>query len=467
MQAARGRCDAIIINAGRAAPTTPTARRRAGRLRRRRGRAAPHEPVGSRRVAAAVGRGAGRDRHRRRLRREPGYRLAAEAATGELARRADGDRPARPDGRGRPTGPAPGPPRRRGACRALLVTRLPNVRYLTGFSGSAATLLVTADELLLVTDGRYETQAGEQLAAAGVDARIEIGAHPGRPAPPPRRRALRRAVPDAGPRGRTASPGPSSGPSPACSPTSSSSPPTPLVETLRLVKDDGEVARIRAACAIGRRRARPRCSPALAAGPTEPEFAVELEHAMRRRGAAAMSFDPIVASGPNGAKPHAPAQRAAASARGELVVARLRLHRRRLLLRHDPHGQRRRPRRPTAAACWDLVAASPAGRARPRSRPAWPAPTSTGPAATVIDAAGLRRRVRARHRPRRRPRDPRGPTGRATAPWYPGRRHGRHRRARRLPPWRRWRPDRGHRGRHRGRRRALTEFPKSLVVAPT
>ena len=50
---------------------------------------------------------------------------------------------------------------------ALLVTRLPNVRYLTGFTGSAATLLVDPDRLCLVTDGRYQTQAHEQLTAAG------------------------------------------------------------------------------------------------------------------------------------------------------------------------------------------------------------------------------------------------------------------------------------------------------------
>src|SRR5258708_34202827 len=58
---------------------------------------------------------------------------------------------------------------------ALLVTKLVNIRYLTGFTGSAALLLVLADELLFVTDGRYRDQAGEQLAAAGVDATIRIG----------------------------------------------------------------------------------------------------------------------------------------------------------------------------------------------------------------------------------------------------------------------------------------------------
>src|SRR5438270_11789925 len=61
-------------------------------------------------------------------------------------------------------------------CEALLVTNLTNVRYLTGFTGSAGILLVLPDELLLVTDGRYDTQSREQLAQAGVDARIEIGA---------------------------------------------------------------------------------------------------------------------------------------------------------------------------------------------------------------------------------------------------------------------------------------------------
>jgi Xaa-Pro aminopeptidase len=59
---------------------------------------------------------------------------------------------------------------------ALLVTHLPNVRYLTGFTGSSAMLLVTDDEIVFTSDGRYRTQAGEQLSAAGVDARIEIGA---------------------------------------------------------------------------------------------------------------------------------------------------------------------------------------------------------------------------------------------------------------------------------------------------
>src|SRR3712207_9321890 len=58
---------------------------------------------------------------------------------------------------------------------ALVVTKLVNVRWLTGFTGSSGWVVVLPDRLALVTDGRYETQAAEQLAAAGVSAEIGIG----------------------------------------------------------------------------------------------------------------------------------------------------------------------------------------------------------------------------------------------------------------------------------------------------
>jgi Xaa-Pro aminopeptidase len=53
----------------------------------------------------------------------------------------------------------------------LLVTHLPNIRYLTGFTGSAALLLVHAESTVLVTDFRYEVQAP---AEAGDSARVEV-----------------------------------------------------------------------------------------------------------------------------------------------------------------------------------------------------------------------------------------------------------------------------------------------------
>ncbi len=61
-----------------------------------------------------------------------------------------------------------------GPVEALLVTTPANIFWLTGFSGSAGSLLVTGGRALLVTDGRYRTQSGEQLAASGVDADIEV-----------------------------------------------------------------------------------------------------------------------------------------------------------------------------------------------------------------------------------------------------------------------------------------------------
>src|SRR5512141_2464085 len=50
---------------------------------------------------------------------------------------------------------------------ALLVTHLPNVRYLTGFTGSAGTLLLSAKPVF-TTDGRYREQASEQVERARV-----------------------------------------------------------------------------------------------------------------------------------------------------------------------------------------------------------------------------------------------------------------------------------------------------------
>jgi len=200
-------------------------------------------------------------------------------------------------------------------CDALVITRLVNIRYLTGFTGSAAMLLVKEDDALFVTDGRYTEQAEEQLGAAGVDARIEIGANQTL-----QRDSLMGAL-GTGHRigleadGVTWSQAQSMTEWFAGNEVVST---TGLVEGLRRVKDDAEVARIRAACAIAD-DALAELLPTLADGPTEREFALALEFAMRRRGASANSFDPIVASGPNAAKPHArPSDRRVGE--GELVV---------------------------------------------------------------------------------------------------------------------------------------------------
>src|SRR5207247_10320074 len=57
------------------------------------------------------------------------------------------------------------------ALDGLVVTSHANIRYLTGFSGSAAVVAVTRADVLLVTDFRYDEQAG---AEAGEVARVEV-----------------------------------------------------------------------------------------------------------------------------------------------------------------------------------------------------------------------------------------------------------------------------------------------------
>jgi Xaa-Pro aminopeptidase len=185
---------------------------------------------------------------------------------------------------------------------ALFVTRLVNIRYLTGFTGSAALLLVGPDEVLFVSDGRYKDQSADQLAAAGVQARIEISGT-----------EQKRIVHDAaaaqgyervGLEAHGVTWSQQRGFASEWFPGAELVPTEGLIEGLRRVKDAGEVARIRAACSIAD-QAFANVAPRLRDRPTELEFGLDLEFEMRRLGAAAMSFEPIVAAGPNGAKPHA------------------------------------------------------------------------------------------------------------------------------------------------------------------
>ena len=91
-----------------------------------------------------------------------------------------------------------------------------------------------------------------------------------------------------------------------------------LVEALRLVKDDGEIARIAEAARIAD-EALAALRPMLGQGVTEKEFQLDLDFTMRRLGAHDVSFETIVGSGPNGAKPHArPTDRRIVG--GDLVV---------------------------------------------------------------------------------------------------------------------------------------------------
>ncbi|MGH9063084.1 MAG: M24 family metallopeptidase [Acidimicrobiales bacterium] len=184
---------------------------------------------------------------------------------------------------------------------ALVVTSQASIRYLTGFTGSAGMLLVGPDTALLLTDGRYRTQSAEQTAAAGVPADIEIGR------PPEQREVLGKAagayarvgleaehVSWAGQQALAGALG--AGPELVAT--------TGLCEALRRVKDDGELARMQAAADVAD-AALAAVRPLLLGGVTEAELALALDHEMRRLGADDRAFETIVASGPNGARPHA------------------------------------------------------------------------------------------------------------------------------------------------------------------
>lgn len=194
----------------------------------------------------------------------------------------------------------------------LVVTKPANVFYLTGFRGSAGIALFGPSNALLLVDPRYTIQAKEQ--ACGVEVREETaGLFRAAGLALQKRRARRVAFEDAhltvaeferlrqvGPRGARWKPQDG------------------LIEDLRVVKDDSEIGRIRAACRLTA-EAFEEVLPQIRPGVTEQDLASELDFRMRRKGAEGSAFETIVASGPRGALPHArPSAKALAA--GELVI---------------------------------------------------------------------------------------------------------------------------------------------------
>lgn len=179
---------------------------------------------------------------------------------------------------------------------ALLVTHLPNIRYLTGFSGSAGLLLVRAAGAMLITDFRYAVQA--PLEAPGVDVQIDpvsiwdrLGRVLGQR--PVERLGVESHVlttRDAERLSRL---------------TRAQVVPTiDVVERLRAAKDPQEVESIRAAASLAQ-EALAEVLPTVRAGDRELDVAARLESALRRRGSEWHPFPTIVASGPRAALPHA------------------------------------------------------------------------------------------------------------------------------------------------------------------
>ncbi|MGC9222646.1 MAG: M24 family metallopeptidase [Terracidiphilus sp.] len=200
----------------------------------------------------------------------------------------------------------------------LLVTFLPDVRYLCGFTGSNAALAVTRRTARLFTDGRYTTQAAEEVKAAQVQivqggaavaAAQWLAAQPGvelagfdaaRTTVAELKR-WRQELPSRLRRGFL------------------EEIPAPFVEQLRMVKDEDELAILAEAALLG-------CQlfdgilAFLRPGIAEIDVAAEMEHKARLMGAEGMSFETIVASGARSALPHGRATAAPLPRRGFVTL---------------------------------------------------------------------------------------------------------------------------------------------------
>jgi len=200
----------------------------------------------------------------------------------------------------------------------LLVTHLPDLRYLSGFTGSSAALAVTRRSARLFTDGRYKTQAAEEVSVAQVEivassptvnavqwlaaqAGVDFAGFDPASTTVANLTRLRAALPSRLRRGFL---------------TALAS---PLVEPLRRVKDEDELALMCSAALVG-------CKlfdhilGFIRPGLAEFEVAAEIEHQARLLGAEGMSFETIVAAGLRSAMPHGRATAARLPRRGFVTM---------------------------------------------------------------------------------------------------------------------------------------------------
>lgn len=190
---------------------------------------------------------------------------------------------------------------------ALLITSPANRRYLSGFTGSAGALLITADRALLLSDFRYQTQAAQE--AASFEFRLLANAAALPTALPSLLRELGLDQPQArlGFESADVSVAQYSAWQQAFKAEQlriNWLATEGLVEQARRSKDADELATLRRAIAITD-EAFAAVRPLLRPEMREREAAWELEKAMRERGADGLAFDIIVAGGDNGSRPHA------------------------------------------------------------------------------------------------------------------------------------------------------------------
>jgi Xaa-Pro aminopeptidase len=199
----------------------------------------------------------------------------------------------------------------------LLITHPPNIRYLSGFTGSSAVLVATETKTVLFTDGRYSAQARAEVRGA----RVVIGRKPSvvrtaqwliENSEPVRARVrigLEAEHMSVGARTRLLS---------YLTSKFRLHEAPPLIEMARMIKDQEEIALIRRAVRFGSslfdhllRTVRP--------GIAETEIAAELEYAARKGGVEDMSFPTIIAGGVRSSLPHGRASQATIPPSGFVV----------------------------------------------------------------------------------------------------------------------------------------------------
>ena len=187
---------------------------------------------------------------------------------------------------------------------SALITGRENVRYFSGFTGTAGYLFITEEKQILVTDFRYLEQAEQQTAGFTIANVAEFD--------------LRAAAKGCRATGFEDASLPFARYTKFGEKIKKLVPMGNLLTHLRSIKDETEVACIRRAADIAD-QAFSHIVNWMQAGMTELEVALELEFFMRRAGASGLSFDTIVASGARGSLPHG-TPTAKKLENGELVV---------------------------------------------------------------------------------------------------------------------------------------------------
>lgn len=179
----------------------------------------------------------------------------------------------------------------------MLVTNLLHVRYLSGFSGSQGAMVLSKDLTAEIsTDGRYATQIAEEVADIPAIIERQSARELLRRIEGPRRVGFEADYVSVAELERLRE---------VCHEDVTLVPVTGVIEDLRLIKDNTERIRLTEVAELACRAFDELIAAGeLAVGRSERDVAADLEYRMRRLGAERPSFDTIVASGPNSAKPH-------------------------------------------------------------------------------------------------------------------------------------------------------------------